>query len=880
MLNLIHSKASDPLKLLFMLLSGILLVSFAVFGYMIWNDIKQNQFIELAKQNKVTISQTKTFLTEQALLIHKTLKPTLIENSYNSVEINNKLNYLLATNDEVIAYFLLDTKGKVLIKSGVQIENPPKESQELIEQIKQYNSSQVGYMYNLKRIEFPILPFYVPIWNEHNQLIAIAGILFEVSPKSSLFAGQNLVDGKTIWLLNEQGKVHLVYPTTQGLISSFLGWRLSTDTTNAIQISLRNNPDISLIETKISGEKILASTNQLTKYRLIALNTQPISNLLSTWLNRLKPVGIIFVIFLIIAFFAYRLSVKINQRMADARQQAEGNVYKLSSAIEQSPNSVIITNHNWQIEYANRHFNLESTTEVHSIQDIIGHHLINYIPYSTLQADLNPIKDELKLSGHWFGERKTDYDERWYAFSINTITDETGEITHYVIIVQDINSRKQTEARLYHQANFDQLTGLPNRRRAHKNLATELSDAWKQDAKVAVFYLDIDNFKKVNDSFGHAIGDQLLQLVAERLSKCCKDRAKVYHLSGDEFLVYTSYFNQDDLPILARHILDKVETPVLIEGKQIFISISIGITRYPEDSDNVMGLVRCADIALFESKNMGRNRYSFFNNDLEYRLQRQNNIEIELRQALKRREIKIVYQSKNDIKTGKTIGFEALMRWKHPALGDIEPFEFIKVAEETGIVTELGEFALQQACRDLQYFQTLSSTPLSMAVNISVLQLKNDNIITTISNILEETQISPQQLELEITETLLVENINNLMPCLNKIQSLGCSLSIDDFGTGYSSLSYLTSLPVNTLKIDQSFVAEMTYNENAATVAQTIIAMAHSLNMKVVAEGIELNEQLNMLMQYKCDIGQGFLFSKPIFKNKVTELLNKEQLTD
>ena len=284
-----------------------------------------------------------------------------------------------------------------------------------------------------------------------------------------------------------------------------------------------------------------------------------------------------------------------------------------------------------------------------------------------------------------------------------------------------------------------------------------------------------------------------------------------------------------------------------------------------------------SDIALYESKKQGRKRYSFFTSELEYGLKRRSEVENLLRQALSRGEIYMVYQSKNCIQTGKILGFEALMRWQSADLGFVGPDEFINAAEEAGLINELGEFALEQACADLVLLQQEADHRLNMAVNLSLRQLAQDDIVYRVRDVLAQTPIEPQQLELEITESLLADNVESLMPRLEKLLALGASLTIDDFGTGYSSLSYLTRFPVSCLKVDRAFVRDMANHAGDATLARTIIAMAHALNLKVVAEGIEDEEQLEMLRQYRCDIGQGYFFSKPIPLDEAVSLLKREK---
>ena len=868
----------QPLKILFTILSVILLSALMVFSYALWKDVKNTELDKLFKQNQTLINQSRTFFDHQTRLIVKTVQSRFVAPELQSRSLINVFDYLISATDEAAVYSLIDLQGNSLISKG-KITAPKLSDQSavVIERVKTSQTAQIGYLHRAGILGESFLPFYVPILDGNKNISAIVVAFYKVQGELSLMKNFISPDGNTIWLLGERGQVRMSYPVPKGFVSDLFGWRLSTATASEIQYNLQSGKTKQGLELEVKGEDVLANVGYIPEYQLITLNSHPISKLLAAWLERMQPIAIVFVLFLFAALLAYRVALQLSRRMSEARQKAEGNVHKLSKAIEQSPNSVVITDNNWCIEYANSHFDL-ATAKPNARDEAKGHNIIDYPPYTILTNELAAISKEIELSGNWFGEKKTEYDGKWYSFSISHITNPNHDITHYVTVVQDISGRKQAEAKLYKQANFDPLTGLPNRRRANENLTRELQNAWKDKKQVAVLYLDIDNFKSVNDTFGHTVGDQLLQLVSGRLVKSCKGKAQICHISGDEFLVYTTYTDNKEVEALANKILRDIETPVLIEGKQIFISVSIGISRYPEDNNDVVGLIKFADIALFESKKDGRNRFSFFDHALERRLKRKHTIETELRLALDRNEIHMAYQSKNDIDTGLIMGFEALMRWNSSVLGPVGPFEFIEIAEEIGVINELGEFALRQACKDLIEFQKFSDRPLRMAVNLSVRQLNDDSVVDMVSDVINKSGIDPSTLELEITESLLAENINKLLPRLEKLLELGTSLTIDDFGTGYSSLSYLTTFPVSTLKVDRAFVKDMTFNQGDATLTHTIITMAHALKMKVVAEGIEDEEQLAMLREFGCDIGQGYLFSKPILAKEMEILIETEHL--
>ena len=870
---------SKPLHLLFTLLSVLLLSALAFFGYSIWQDIKAAEVAKLHQQNKALIEHSQNFFNQKTRLIVKTIDASTLDNPEYIAEVRQIFSYLLSTTEEAAALALIDRDGNTLAVSGDISNTNPKYSQDVLDKVIVTKTAQIGYQYKSGLLGKPYLPLYVPILNSDKRPVAIVAVFFYSEGKNSVMNNFITSDKSRIWLLGEQGKVRLTYPLPKGIVSNLFGWSLPTETALKIQYQLEQGKSHEGINLTIENKEVLANIGYLAEYQLISINAEPSSDLTTLWLERMRPVGIAFLLFLLIALLAYRLSIKIGKKIAAEKSKAEGNVKKLSRAIEQSPNSVVITDYNWNIEYANKNFEL-SVDNPHSRDEAPGKNIITFSPYSLLKDQLDKISETIQLNGSWFHDIQDEFEGKWYSFSISQIKTQDDDISHYVTVVQDITERKHAEVELHKQANFDPLTGLPNRRRAHEYLTEKLQDAWTSKEKVAVIYIDIDNFKTVNDTFGHQIGDQLLSLMAHRLQSTCRELAQICHIGGDEFLVYYSYAEDHELEKLALELLQEVSTPVVIEGKQIFISISLGISKYPDDGNDVTALIKYADIALYESKKSGRNRHSYFDQELNKRLKRRSSIESELRQALSRHEISMRYQSKNDIKTQKIIGFEALMRWHNTVLGFVSPEEFIEVAEETGIINELGEFALRQACTDLKEFQNKSDTPLRMAINVSVQQLQDDKIIETLQTVLKETGVDPAYIELEITESLLAENHEILLPRLEALLDQGVTLSIDDFGTGYSSLSYLTSFLFNTLKVDRAFVKDMETNKGDATLTRTIISMAHALGLKVVAEGIEDKVQLEMLSKFGCDIGQGYLFSKPLEKVEMLLLVETFELPD
>jgi diguanylate cyclase (GGDEF)-like protein/PAS domain S-box-containing protein len=437
-----------------------------------------------------------------------------------------------------------------------------------------------------------------------------------------------------------------------------------------------------------------------------------------------------------------------------------------------------------------------------------------------------------------------------------------GQMNGVFGIAQDITKQVEIEEANEHLAYHDYLTGLPNRNKLNSILSKELVFAAELKQNVAVLFLDLDRFKVVNDTLGHTTGDQLLKEVAKRMKCSLYQKDIVFRQGGDEFIIVLKKANRDVAAKVARRILEVLSEPFTIENYDIYTSPSIGISLFPEDGETVETLIKKADFAMYHAKSNGKNNYKFYSQNEQSLKMNPLKLEMDLHKAIEQEELLLHYQPKVNLKTGKITGVEALLRWNHPELGMIPPGTFIPVAEETGLIIPIGEWALREACKQNKRWQQKGFST-SISVNLSAKQFTQTNLDEMVAKILEETQLEPQFLELEITESMTA-SIERTINALQKLKRLGVRISIDDFGTGFSSLNYLQKFPVDTLKIDQSFVQRVNTNPNDETIVKTIISMAHNLNLSVVAEGIETKEQLVFLQQHLCDEGQGHFFTKAI----------------
>ena len=430
---------------------------------------------------------------------------------------------------------------------------------------------------------------------------------------------------------------------------------------------------------------------------------------------------------------------------------------------------------------------------------------------------------------------------------------------------QEMEQRLEALAHLEHVANHDALTGLPNRNLFNNRLEQVLASARRTALPVALIFLDLDHFKSVNDSLGHAVGDDLLKAVAHRLAECVRDQDTVARLGGDEFaIIQVGLKYPADAYHQAQRILEALADPFEIGTHKLFSGASIGITVAPGDADSAEQLQRNADLAMYQAKEEQRNTFRFFDAELNASVQRRLFLEQELRTALTDDQFLVYYQPKVKLGERTLAGAEALIRWKHPEKGMVSPAEFIPVAERTGTISTIGEWVLYESCKQFKQWQIEGKAPLVVAVNLSAVQFRERDIPATVREVLAETKLSPSCLELEITETAVMNDMRGAVDVLVELHALGVNLSIDDFGTGYSSLSYLRQLPVNKIKIDRSFTVEVDRFEAAAAIARAVIMLGKSLNLSVVAEGIENEEQLRFLVELDCEEGQGALFSMPL----------------
>lgn len=571
------------------------------------------------------------------------------------------------------------------------------------------------------------------------------------------------------------------------------------------------------------------------------------------------------------------LNQLLEKRVANRTSELEKSLALTKSTLESTTEGLLVVDLDGHIEYYNQKF-----TDMWQMSR-------KFIKTPDLQLFINEIFKQLKHP-HVFltnmdemraNPKQERFDEivsvnnnvfEWHAKPHRMHDKIVGRVWSF----RDITMRKQMEQQLAYQANHDLLTGLPNRTLLYDRINQGIAHAKRDQTKLIMLFLDIDNFKLINDNLGHNAGDTLLQEIAKRLLLCTRESDTVARFGGDEFVILLIANTHKEIRLLSQRILARVTQPIELANHEIVVTASIGISIYPHDGTDAATLLKNADMAMYLAKNLGRNTFKLYHESIKHHAKKSLEMQIELRNALLHNEFYLLYQPTIDLRTGQITGVEALVRWKHPKRGIIHPLQFIPIAEESRIIIPLGEWILQNACLQNKDWQCNGLRPICMAINVSGVQIMRENFADLVEQSLANAQLSPQYVEIELTESTIMNDTAQNLYTLKRLKEIGIGLTIDDFGTGYSSLNYLKQFPVNKLKIDQSFVNDCINDQNDASIVETIIAMGHSLKLKVLAEGIETEEQLQFLQQCHCDEGQGFFYGQPMSPAAFAKLLSED----
>lgn len=559
-----------------------------------------------------------------------------------------------------------------------------------------------------------------------------------------------------------------------------------------------------------------------------------------------------------------------------ARKEAEAGLRLSRQVFDNTAEGILITDAYFNVLEVNQAY-LGITG--YSREEVIGEKPVVMNTGLHNQQYYDELWRTLREEGKWVGEiwsRRKNGESYPEWLSISAVTDSKKIVQNYVAVFTDITQRKQSEERLQFLASHDALTHLPNRMLLQERIEQGLLRARRSNGKLAVLFIDLDRFKVINDTLGHHAGDMLLQEAARRLKECLRVSDTVARQGGDEFVVLIEDFSDVQyLSSVARKIMAVLAQPFILLNQELYISASIGISVYPQDGMDIHALLKNADVAMYRAKESGKNTFHFYAAESNVHSVERLALENSLRRALEREEFVLHFQPKVNLRTGKIIGAEALLRWQHPELGLIKPADFISLAEETGLIIPIGAWAIEEACRQAYYWQQETGQSIRVGVNLSARQFREDGLRQTIANALMHSGLTADFLELEITESMIMQNAERAAGLLQHFRELGTLVLIDDFGTGYSSLGYLKHFPIDSLKIDRSFVRDIPQDSDDMAITQAIIALARSLDLKVVAEGVENRDQLKFLHDQGCDLMQGYLFSMPLSGEAFVEFLRE-----
>lgn len=569
--------------------------------------------------------------------------------------------------------------------------------------------------------------------------------------------------------------------------------------------------------------------------------------------------------------------VQRTQELEEANLALSKSPPRLAATVfEAASEGIVIFDPDYHILAVNQAF---SRVTGYEQEEMIGRKVTDIASSRDAQRHFQAIHQALEQAGCWQGElvetrKNGELYPQWLHLSV--VRDVTGNMSHIVGFFADLSARRESEERMRYLTHFDELTGLANRALFQERLREANHRVRQGGRSLALLHINLDRFKLLNDSLGHEVADQLLKQVSRRLGSALPEADTIARLSGDEFAVlFDSYGNLSSLTRVTSRLLAKLRSPITVAGHDLVVSASVGISLLPDSAREISALVSQANIAMQHAKHLGGNNFQFFTESLQASTLERLQLEIQLRKAIEENQLEVFYQPKLSLATGRLDAAEALVRWRHPERGMVPPGDFISLAEETGLIVAIGEIVLREACRQACEWQRQGLEPIRISVNLSVHQLRQGKLVSLVRQVLNETGLAPHWLELELTESQLLDSVEHIITTFQQLRELGVKLAIDDFGTGYSSLSYLKRFPVDYVKIDQAFIRGLDEGTEDAAITRAIIAMAHSLGLKVVAEGVENQSQLDFLRANGCDEVQGYLISRPIEAGVLPGLLRK-----
>lgn len=721
---------------------------------------------------------------------------------------------------------------------------------------------------SLERALYAVKPVFLgryPPERAEQRRAMLSGVVMLAVPEQKLITLDSIREGFHITL--EQG----VHDTAEHAASDAAEPRLAA---KPLRLSAH-------VHTQLHGTQLtLRITRGITGADL------NMTRLLTSWLGML---GVIVFISL-----AYRSRCNAQRHAQAARAEAVAEGERFSQVVDSAFDAVITSDRHGRIVSWNRQ---ASAMFGYSADEVVGESLFPLILSKDGLARYGEVLlpdsnlGSSGISGRYIETEGRDRSGRTFPLELGLSVAKVKDQTLLSLFARDITERMESDHQIRLLAYYDNLTQLPNRQLFKEHAALSLETARRHGQSGALLFLDLDGFKRINDTLGHDFGDRLLVGVAQRLKEQLRGsdaiarglsqeepgEETIARLGGDEFTLLLSDIRDPlSVAIVARRIQGAISKPFSLDGHEVYVTPSIGIALFPDDGDNVDDILKNADTAMYHAKALGKNNFQFYEETMNARAGSRLKLESDLRKALERDEFSLAYQPQIEVSSGRIIGAEALLRWQHPELGNIPPFDFIPLAEETGMIIEIGEWVVLEACRQNREWMDASLDPIRIAINLSPVQFGQGDLASMVQGILNGTELPAEYLELEITESVIMRNVDETVGTLEQFRDLGINLSVDDFGTGYSSLSYLKRLPIDALKVDRAFVKDIPDSGDDMAITAAIIAMGHQLNLEIVAEGVETREQLEFLRQHNCDFVQGYFFSKPIPASDLEQMLRQQ----
>jgi diguanylate cyclase (GGDEF)-like protein/PAS domain S-box-containing protein len=754
--------------------------------------------------------------------------------------INRQIKDFDITINNLQKSMIQNTEDSKLLQALIEIKSDYHKKTSLLEHFKSFNSaisSSLQYLYDLKKSINKLSSVEKSDKQMMGSTLTMTTKLYVGLIKSTDKIKQNIQKIKTLAEQSKNDYIWYFHHNEKSIVEKILSIQKEQKSVNSLDIS--SKLDLVYMHLENKYQVYLITSNIILILFMFSMVTM-----------------ISFILYL------YRKSL---------RDKIELQAYKY--AIENSDNSIVITDPDHNITYVNEAFERETG---YKKEEVLGENPRILKSGLMPQEHYSTLIERLKNLQKWEGEfinRKKDGTLMYEKASINPII-INNTLTHYIAIKLNITEYVEQEKKVEFIALHDQLTSLPNRLHFERNFNEEI---FKKNKQATLLYIDLDRFKTINDSLGHHVGDELLKVFAKRLQYALDKNDFIARIGGDEFVVILDIQNAEDANNVAQRILQLLQTPINVLEHNLNITTSIGISFFPSDGNTLETLLKNADTAMYRAKNRGRNNFEFFTQELSDEINERLEVEQALRNALKNNEFYLVYQPKYSLKTNKVIGFEALIRWEHHKLGFVGPDKFIPIAEDIGIIHKIGLFVFEKACSDFKAIREIDPTLQSIAINISTIQFKEEDFIETLNNICSSIGLDPTGIELEITESCIMDDIEKNIQMLHKLREHGYKIAIDDFGTGYSSFGYLKKLPINTIKIDKSFVDDITSQKSDKDIVNAIINLSHNLGFQTVAEGIEYEAQEKLLLEDGCDLGQGYNFCRPQKIEEMKEFIKSQK---